>query len=46
MQIFPVSSVEDEVVFFKLPSIIYKNDPNWIQPLDKDIAEVFDQKKK
>ena len=45
MQIFPVSSVEDEVVFFKLPSIIYKNDPNWIQPLDKDIAEVFDQKK-
>ena len=45
MQIFPVSSVEDEVVFFKLPSIIYKNDPNWIQPLDKDVAEVFDQKK-
>lgn len=45
MQIFPVSSVEDEVAFFKLPSIIYKNDPNWIQPLDKDVAEVFDQKK-
>ena len=45
MQIFPVSSVEDEVVFFKLPSIIYKNDLNWIQPLDKDVAEVFDQKK-
>ena len=45
MQIFPVSSVEDEVAFFKLPSIIYKNDSNWIQPLDKDVAEVFDQKK-
>ena len=45
MQIFPVSFVEDEVAFFKLPSIIYKNDLNWIQPLDKDVAEVFDQKK-
>ena len=45
MQIFPVSTVADEVAFFKLPLSIYKNDPNWIQPLDKDVAEVFDPKK-
>ena len=45
MQIFPVSSVKDEVAFFQLPLFIYKNDVNWIQPLDKDIEEVFNPKK-
>ena len=45
MQIFTVSSTEDEVAFFQLPLAIYKNDPNWIRPLDKDVAEVFNQKK-
>lgn len=46
MQIFSVSTLADEVAFFKLPLFIYKNDANWIQPLDKDVAEVFDPKKK
>ena len=45
MQIFSVSAVADEAAFFKLPLSIYKNDANWIQPLDKDVAEVFDSKK-
>lgn len=45
MQIFSVSAVADEAAFFKLPLFIYKNDANWIQPLDKDVAEVFDSKK-
>ncbi len=45
MQIFSVFSAEDETAFFKLPLIIYKNDPNWIQPLDKDVYEVFNEKK-
>jgi hypothetical protein len=45
MQIFSVSSAEDEAAFFKLPLAIYKNDPNWIQPLDKDVQDVFNQKK-
>ena len=45
MQIFPVSSEEDDVLFFELPLSIYKNDANWIQPLDKDVREVFDVKK-
>ena len=45
MQIFPVTSVRDEAAFFQLPLSIYKNDSNWIQPLDKDVQEVFDPKK-
>ncbi len=45
MQIFPVSSAEDETLFYRLPIDIYKNDVNWIQPLDKDVKEVFDTKK-
>lgn len=31
--------------FLMLPVKLYKNDPNWIRPLDKDIEEVFDSKK-
>lgn len=30
--------------FLDLPIRIYKDDPNWIQPLDKDIEAVFNQK--
>ena len=46
MQIFPVTSIKDEVAFFKLTLFIYRNDANWIQPLDKDVEEVFNPKKK
>jgi hypothetical protein len=45
MQIIPVNDISTENLFLKLPIDIYKNDPNWIQPLDKDIVEVFDDKK-
>lgn len=31
--------------FLDLPQMIYKNDPNWIRPLDKDIEAVFDPSK-
>lgn len=30
--------------FLLLPVRLYKNDPNWIRPLDKDIEGVFDPK--
>jgi hypothetical protein len=33
------------VDFIDVPLHIYKNDPNFIRPLDKDIADVFDPKK-
>ena len=45
MQIFPVRSKSDQSLFLKVPLNIYKNDTAWIQPLDKDIEEVFDEKK-
>lgn len=46
MQIIPVSRVDkNDRSFLKVANIIYRNDPNWIQPLDKDILEVFDEKK-
>ena len=31
--------------FLELPLTIYKNDPNWIRPLDDDINKVFDPKR-
>ena len=45
MQVFPVISSADAKVFLKLTPGIYKNDPNWIRPLYKDIEDVFDAKK-
>lgn len=45
MQILQVNDKSSHKLFMKVPLIIYKNDKNWIQPLDKDIEEVFDAKK-
>ncbi len=45
MQILPVNNEATATLFLKVPLVIYKNDPNWIRPLDKDIKEVFDEKK-
>ena len=45
MQILQVLNKSDEQKFLTVPLIIYKNDANWIQPLNKDIEEVFDEKK-
>ncbi|MFT4062739.1 MAG: hypothetical protein QM642_10340 [Edaphocola sp.] len=35
----------DAKTFLALPLSIYKDDPNWIRPLDKDIEDVFDKEK-
>ena len=45
MQILPVNDQHTHRLFMKVPLVIYKNDINWIQPLDKDVEEVFDEKK-
>lgn len=45
MQIVPVDDLQTRKDFLKVPVILYRDDPNWIQPLDKDIEEVFDEKK-
>ncbi len=45
MQIFPVLDKTASELFLNVPSLIYANDPLWIQPLRKDLEEVFDVKK-
>ncbi|HKR03661.1 MAG TPA: hypothetical protein VJY62_03420 [Bacteroidia bacterium] len=42
MQIVEVKTAKDRSDFLLLPLEIYKNDPNWIRPLDQDIEGVFD----
>ncbi len=45
MQIIEATSAAIIELFLKLPEQLYKDDPNWIQPLDKDIKQVFDPTK-
>jgi len=45
MQIIKVNTPHLEDVFITMPLELYKNDANYIRPLDKDIKEVFDAKK-
>jgi hypothetical protein len=45
MQLFSVSDNLSAKEFLKVPLIIHKNDHNFIQPLDKDINDVFDKEK-
>src|SRR5690606_14963839 len=45
MRITEVTSREHVRDFLMLPVTLYKNEPNWIRPLDKDIEWVFDPSK-
>lgn len=45
MYLLPVSDKTLENEFIQVPLIIYKNDPNFIRPLNKDVNDVFDPKK-
>jgi len=45
MQIIPVDTPLLAAQFIDVARVIYANDSNWIQPLNKDIDEVFDEKK-
>ena len=45
MNIIEVNSKKDKKDFIKIACSIYKNEKNWIRPLDKDINSVFDPKK-
>src|SRR5690625_7878984 len=42
MKVKEVKTDKDIRQFLELPLKIYKNDPEWIQPLNKDIEAVFD----
>ena len=45
MEIFKVKDKASQQLFIEVPINIYKNDPNWIRPLDKEINDVFDEAK-
>ncbi|WP_207429491.1 hypothetical protein [Pedobacter sp. SYSU D00535] len=40
-----VRTSQDEKDFLQLPLRIYKDDPNYIRPLDADVSQVFDKEK-
>lgn len=42
MRMHEVKTDADKQKFLQVAQDIYKDDPNWIRPLDKDINEVFD----
>jgi len=45
MQLIPVNDTITAGQFLQVAVELYKNDPQWIRPLDKDIEEVFDKAK-
>lgn len=44
MTIVEVSTEAHKRAFLELPVTLYKNEKNWIRPLDKDVESVFDPK--
>lgn len=44
MEIIEVKTKKQAKAFLELPIHLYKNESNWIRPLDKDIEGVFDPK--
>jgi hypothetical protein len=45
MQIIEVQSQQHKKEFLEVAKIIYKDDKNWVRPLDSDIESVFDADK-
>ena len=45
MQLISVNDITTATQFLQVANQLYKTDPNWIQPLDKDINDIFDKKK-
>src|SRR5689334_20280529 len=45
MKIIEVTTPQHAREFLLLPVKLYKNEPAWIRPLDKDIESVFDPEK-
>lgn len=45
MRLIEVKNLQQAREFLMLPVRLYKNEPNWIRPLDKDVENVFDPEK-
>lgn len=42
MELIEIANSRQARAFIELPARLYKNDPNWICPLDSDVEAVFD----
>jgi hypothetical protein len=42
MQIFEVTRTAERKEFIRFPKELYRNDPNWVTPLDSEVEAVFD----
>lgn len=40
-QLRTINSKTDEQLFFKLPQQIYCQDPNWVEPINTDLKQIF-----
>jgi GNAT superfamily N-acetyltransferase len=45
MQVIPVRSTDQLGAFIRLPWSIYRDDPNWVPPLIRDVRSAFDRSK-
>ena len=45
MRVDPVRSRRDQKDFVELPFILYRDDPNWVPPLRRDVNELIDPEK-
>jgi len=45
MQLIEVNSAKTRKEFLEVPAVVFKDDPNFIRPLDQDINDVFDPAK-
>ncbi|RZK80186.1 MAG: GNAT family N-acetyltransferase [Pedobacter sp.] len=45
MTIKPVDDRTSRIEFLDIPKTLYKEDPNWISPLDKDVSDIFNEKR-
>ena len=45
MKLFEVRSEKEKREFIELPKRLYKDDPNWVCPLDTEIDSIFDVRK-
>lgn len=45
MHLVEVKTKKDKKDFLLFPLSIYRDDKNWVRPLDRDIEQVFDEKK-
>ena len=45
MQLIEVTTPQQEKDFLKVNVLMNQGDPNYIQPLDKDVLQVFDKEK-